>query len=631
LTKQVLNVTNPAADTSPTTANAAPGNTLEYDFFYNNSATTTATGVTVTDVLIPTGQTFAGCVTSCSVSGNTVSFTNITIPGSFTSTSVNQAFRVTVNAGFTGTIPNSGTISQGVNSNPSNSTAVTVSPATTTTTLAASKTVQNLTTGLPTPPASTANASSGNTLRFFLNFANTGINSANVTLTDPLPAGTIFLACAPSPCFAASGTVTFGPYVTAAGTGGQATVDLQISNTFNGSLSNTFTAGAANAVAVTSAAATVTVSGSAGATGTLTVEKQVANVSRGGAESTGVSAFPGDHIRYFIQVNAVVGQLAGNNVVVTDTLQPAQTFTNNCSVPCTFDGVNTVRLTVGTVNTGTPVTVSFDATVNAAITGTIIQNTATAAGTNTGTATSNTTSVVIGQSVVSPVTCPSSCYFIPPYYPGNGTCVFQAYGCVGNAFANTITICGVVQSFQAATIGASGFITINNEAFILMPSLIVSGTVTIGISYCFTLTLNAFTQITSMTVSPNVAGANYVCGMVTPFANGYSPYTGYAPYAGYTPYPGYSPFFANGPNTPYGPYQMNGSYYGWNGPMVIGGYPYQVSPGFAFPFSPAYGNPYCFIVNQAGAVNGSLSVVPTAATAIETPSGTRRAHGSGSV
>jgi hypothetical protein len=61
--------------------------------------------------------------------------------------------------------------------------------------------------------------------------------------------------------------------------------------------------------------------------------------------------------------------------------------------------------------------------------------------------------------------------------------------------------------------------------------------------------------------------------------------------------------------------------------MVIGGYPYQMAPNTYFPFYPQYGNPYCFLMNQQGYVNGSLSTVPTAATAVEDPSGTRTSPG----
>jgi hypothetical protein len=67
-------------------------------------------------------------------------------------------------------------------------------------------------------------------------------------------------------------------------------------------------------------------------------------------------------------------------------------------------------------------------------------------------------------------------------------------------------------------------------------------------------------------------------------------------------------------------------YYGWGGPMVVGGYPYQVSPNTYFPFQPQYNNPYCFLTSPQGVITGSLSIVPTAAREIESPGGYRRGH-----
>jgi hypothetical protein len=55
--------------------------------------------------------------------------------------------------------------------------------------------------------------------------------------------------------------------------------------------------------------------------------------------------------------------------------------------------------------------------------------------------------------------------------------------------------------------------------------------------------------------------------------------------------------------------------------MMIGGYPFYVPPSTYFPFNPQYGNPYCFTMGQQGAITGSVSVVPTAATPVEEPSG----------
>ncbi|GAC1319168.1 MAG: hypothetical protein NVSMB22_01920 [Chloroflexota bacterium] len=664
VSKAVQNVSTLSA--LGTTATATPGNVLQYVLTYQNAATSTASPiVTIVDPL-QAGQTFNGNCSAtspgatCTNTAGTVTITIPSVPALGTGTAT---FQVTVNPGVSGTLFNSATISDalGNSSTSTTTTAVTVSPAVTSTALTATKTVQNVTTGGVV--AASATASPGNTLRYFLNYANPGATAASVTLTDTLAAGQNFLGCAPAPCSLTGSTVTFGPYAVSAGGGGQATLDVQVAPTFNGTLTNTFTASAPTATGATSAPTTVSVAGTALSGAGIEIEKQVSNISTGGAESAGITASPGNTVRYYLLVGANALQQSATGIVVTDTLQGGQAFANHCSVPCTFDGVNTVRLTAGNLAPGTQTLVTFDATINAATCGQIITNRAGAAATNSNAATSNGTSIVVQGSctpppVIGPVSyppvtcqysctppptvCPNTCSYTPPYYNGYGSCGYYyacngcsnaAYGCVGSAYSRTITVCGSVQTYQAPAGATPGYITMNGEAFILMPYMVSSGTtVTVGASFCLTLTVNGTCQVTSMIVAPNVAAANYLCGTVTPYSYGYAPWGSDVPYANYSPYPGYTPNFGTG--TTYGPYALSGpyaGYYGYSGPMLIGGYPYAVSQNVAFPFSVSYGNPYCFLQNNTGAITGSLSVIPTAATAVESPSGTRRAHGAGSV
>lgn len=639
---------------SSTTANV--GDTLTYRLSLTNTATSTAFPVTVTDVLQP-GQTYVAgsCLIGAGVTSSTAScgpisggigFQNLSVPAGYLGGTPDLTFQVTVNPGTAGPITNQATALGAGQTALSNTTSINVGAAAATT-LTASKTVENVTTG--GTPGATATASPGNTLRYFLNFANTGSTPAAVTLTDTLQSGQNFLGCAPSPCSYSGGTVTFGPYTVAGGSGGQATLDVQVSPTFNGTLSNTFSASAPGATTVTSAATSTFVSGTAISGSGLGLEKQVRNMSTGAPENSGIIASPGNTVRYFLLVGANALQQSATGVVITDTLQAGQTFANNCSVPCTFDGVNTVRLTVGGLAPGTQQLVTFDATINSNTCGQIITNTAGAAGTNTNAATSNGTSIVVTGScapapVTLPVVCPTACapqppttcpnacaYYAPSYYYGGyGAC---GYGCVGTAYARTVTVCGVVQTYQAAVGATPGYMTVNGEAFILMPYMAASGSaISVGTSYCFTLTINGYCQITSMVVAPNVATASYVCGIVTPYTNGYAPWGPYMPYPAYSPYPGYSPSYTATAN--YGPYGMSGpyqGYYGFMGPMIVGGYPYPVSQNVAFPFSLSYGSPYCFLQNNVGVITGSLSVVPTSAATVESPTGTRHVHTAGSV
>lgn len=341
----------------------------------------------------------------------------------------------------------------------------------------------------------------------------------------------------------------------------------------------------------------VLVSGPGPVVSQLTVAKLVRDVTTGGAYSTSISASAGDDVRYQITVTNN-GPSTANSVGINDPLQPGQYYVaTSCSPPgCSFAG-NQYSNTIGTIPVGFSQTVYFDVTIAPRTSNITITNTATAFAAGVPSSMSNSTIITVVTPVAPPPVYP------PVTYP------------FGFPFSGTFQICGVVTSYIPSG-SAYGYLIVNGENLTLMPYLVPGGSIVVGGSYCLTLTADASGAITSVVIAPNIPGINYVCGTVSPFNPGYSPFPGYAPYPGYTPYPGSGSYPGYGPY----PYGTTPGMYGWGGPVMVGGYPFAVAPGTTFPFTVNYGNPYCFLMNP-GFINGSLSVVPTAASPSDEPAG----------
>jgi hypothetical protein len=293
---------------------------------------------------------------------------------------------------------------------------------------------------------------------------------------------------------------------------------------------------------------------------------------------------------------------------VTDTLEPGQTF---ASGSCTFVNCSSAGTSLtfydGNLAPGGSATNYFSVWVNNVPTTAVIANTAFATASNASTVQSNTTSVTVNGY---PVAFPYQYYF-PPYY--------TAPAPIASGVLGAFTVCGTISAYTPAG-AAAGSITINGETYPLMPGLIAGGVpVVVGTNQCIVFQANGVGSIAAMTVGANIPGTNYVCGAISQFSPGYQLYPGFYPYAGYNPNPGYAPYPGYGPYPAGAPYGTG--YYGYGGPIVIGGYPYPMAPGTVFPFLPQYGNPYCFLTNPTGQVAGSLSVVPTAAFPADTESG----------
>lgn len=456
-------------------------------------------------------------------------------------------------------------------------------------------------------------AAPGNMVQYNLIYTPTGTSAANVVISDQLAPGQTFVT---GSCQVLSGTAATcsytGPTATtparvtftipAAPTTTAETVafDVIVNSGAPGTISNQATASVNGAPTPPSNVTTVAVSSAPGPAN-LSVSKTVRDLSTGGPDATALAANAGDILQYSLTVtNGSSASLTG--VTLSDPLQPGQAFiTGSCNVQCSFNGT-TVSFTFASSPPG-PYTVTFRVYVVSArySAGTQIPNTATASAAGMPVATSNTTVVTIGG---------------VPYTPPTGYPTFT-----GAPFFTTsaVRVCGVISAYVAAS-SSDGYLTMNGLTYGIMPYLVPQGvSIVVGASFCITFTINQYCLITSLSVAPNLPAVNYACGPISQFTPGYNPYPGFNPYPGYNPYPSYSPWPG------YGPYPWGGNpgTYGYGGPIMIGGYPFPVAPNTYFPFYPQYGNPYCFLMNQQGYVTGSLSVIPTAATPVEEPSGFR--------
>jgi len=636
-TKTASDLTHPGATT------ALPGDVIRYTVMVsNNSTMAPAVNLLVTDNL--TGpQTFqpGSCNPSCSSTGNPVVGTRFNLaPAGQQGSTATGTFNVTIDPGATpGTVINNTFQVSGDNVATTTSTPTTLTVGTAAppppgpATVSATKGVANLSAGQTSPTTQTSTtAQPGQTLEYSINVRNTSTNTATgLLVTDTLSAGQTFIGCGASTpgCTATvnpdgTTTVTGTVFNVNSGDTARGVFDVRGNPGFSGTLTNVFQVSGTNITTTSSNPTTVTVAAPTPTPTptTLSLQKLVRDATLGGAFGQTTQARPGDTLQYQITATSASGTV--NNVTVTDVLQSGQTM-NMGTCGCAQSGSNVYTFNVGNVTAGSPVSFTFSVTTPSG-TGTIY-NTASAVSSNAPAVNSNTTQTYVSQP--QPVVYPPIYY--PPSYGNGNVCTYPSFtNCVfGNVYATSLTICGTVTAFSAATGSGVGTLTMNGETFLLAQNTTYTGqTLSIGLSFCVTFRLVSNGLINAVAASPNLAGTNYVCGVVSPFTNGYYPYANYAP-NGYQPYAGYNPYYSG---TTMGPYAMNGQYngyYGYNGPMVIGGYPFQVSSSTAFPFTIGYNTSYCFLLNNSGSVSGSLSVIPTAAHTIDLPSGMRHGRANG--
>jgi uncharacterized repeat protein (TIGR01451 family) len=332
----------------------------------------------------------------------------------------------------------------------------------------------------------------GNVLNYQITYQNNGPNPATgVVITDQLasgqslrifslsagctyntaPSGIVTVTCTPNPT-GTPGTVPPSPQ---AGSSGSFSFSTQVNAGFCGTIPNNATISSNNAGSVTSNTTTVTVGSCQ--PGPTSLQKLVED-NQNGFFSTGVNANPGDVLTYDIAYINSSTTTTSPNVVVTDTLQPGQSylgppFSSNVCAPIS---ANTISCSLGNVPPNTRVDVFIGASVNSNVPGAIITNQAAATSGGT-TIYSNTTTVQVGG------TSP------PPFN-----------------FTGNFILCGVVTSYTGTSVTVSG-VTVS-----IVPGAAVSGPVTVGANECITFALNSSAQATALAVSSNLAGVGVACG-----------------------------------------------------------------------------------------------------------------------
>jgi uncharacterized repeat protein (TIGR01451 family) len=540
------------------------------------------------------------------VTGNNVTFHLGTV-GAGSSATV-QVF-ATINAGAT-QVTDQATISAD-NATTVNSltNTVNVNPGAGNTSLSLSKSVCDVTSGAGCGGAtSSIAASDGDTIQYRLMVTNTGTSATTgLSVSDTLGPNQTYVSCgaAGGACGPTGSTVNFtGLPALAAGASTTVTINATVNPSFSGVLTDTATASATNVPnsPISSNTTTVTVNTlpPPPVSSVLSVTKQVRDNTLGSNYGSTWTANPGDLLTYQIMVTNNGAATAGN-VTVSDTLQGGQAYVSgSCvTVSCGTSGA-TITFYDGNLAPGATVTNTFSVYVQNWTTsyGHVIVNTASASANNAATANSNTTSVSVNGYTPPPV-----------YYPPPPT-QYPQYP----IYTGANTICGLLTAYTPASSYGAGSLTLQGETFTLMTTLIPTGIALVpGNSYCLVFSTNSAGQLVTLTAYQNLPGANYVCGNISQFTNGYQPWPGYYPYAGYNPNASYNVWgsYPAGSNWPSG-------YYGYSGPMMIGSYPFYVPQNTVFPFNPQYGNTYCFLLNPTGQITGSLSVVPTLATPVDT-------------
>ena len=388
-TSTAVTTVTPVADlavTKSAPATATAGQTLAFTITATNAGPSSATNVTITDVL-PAGTTFgsvtqnSGPAFTCGHAGGTVTCTVAAFAPAATAT-----FTIVVNVApaTTGALANSATISSTTTDPaPANNTS-----ATTSTTVVASADVAVA----KSAPASTV---AGQNVTFTVTATNAGPSTAtNVTVTDVLPAGATFVSTTQTSgptftCGQAAGTVTCTIAAFAPGAAATFAIVTSVPAGNTGTLANSAT--------ITTSTPDPVVGNNTSATNTAVV----ASADVGVAKSAPPTAVAGQNVTFTVTATNA-GPSTATDVTVTDVLPAGTTFvsTTQTSGPAFACGqaAGTVTCTIATFAPGAAATFSIVAGVAAGTTGTL-SNTATitasspdpAAGNNT-----STTSTAVG-------------------------------------------------------------------------------------------------------------------------------------------------------------------------------------------------------------------------------------------
>ena len=346
------------------------GAQVTYTILVTNSGPSTATNVTVTDVL-PAGLTFV----SASSTQGTATNASGTVTGAIGTLAPAATATITIVAsvggGATGSITNTATVtSTETDTNSANNSASQSTTITPSINLGITKT------DLADPVVA------GNNVTYTITVTNTGPSAATgVTVTDVLPANLTFVSATPSQGTAtnASGTITGAIGNLASGANATITVVATVAGNFSGTLTNTATVTGTETDSDTT---------NNSATQTTTVNKQVdLRVTHTDSPDPVVA---GNQLTYTIVVTND-GPSQATGVSVTDVLPTGLTFVSGTATQGTVANASgTVTGALGTINSGASVTMTVIATVAATVR-TSLSNTATVTATETEVNTANNT------------------------------------------------------------------------------------------------------------------------------------------------------------------------------------------------------------------------------------------------
>lgn len=362
ITKQVRNVTTNG--TFAGSATATQNQQVEYQVRITNTGTTQVSGVVLRDQFNNSGITIDQNSISPSFTGSLTGGLNIgTIQAG---QAVTVTYRGTVTVNTQTTIINTATASATSASSVTATATVSVNQVVSNTVITVNKQVNNVTRG--SGFADSVSAQNGDSADYRVQIQNTGSATATgLVLTDVLPIGVTLIG---SPTitggFTTSGTLNNGLVINGDLAQGQiVTVTYRVSvNQSSGNIVNTATARASNANSVNdSATIIVTPSGTA----SLTINKQVQNLTQNTGLQDSVNARNGDVLQYLITIRNT-GNAAAQNVRIADNVfNLNQLSVNNSSIVTSrsTSGSLSSNLTLtNDLEVGGTVTVSYIATVN---------------------------------------------------------------------------------------------------------------------------------------------------------------------------------------------------------------------------------------------------------------------------